>query len=181
MIAPVPVKQPWRIWVSNSHESTKNNDTTAIIQSSTNQCAYFMCWSTLWNQPHESAKCQLFPAISSCKSDAVKYLTDHASISGAGVTGHTLPLGRWPLLIHTRHTIESSSTVIHSYNFDNTSWKMMVIWKILLPNSHWWQQHTHLKYTEMCSCRSKWKVNIESSNGLALAWWAYFSVVANHQ
>ena len=69
MIAPVPVKQPWSIWVNTSHKSTKNNTktkqsktmcifhgiysmlhticrtllfTTTTKQSTTKPCTYFM-------------------------------------------------------------------------------------------------------------------------------------------
>ena len=41
-IAPVPVKQPWRIWVKAMHESTRTDDVSITKQSTTRQCVYFM-------------------------------------------------------------------------------------------------------------------------------------------
>ena len=47
MIAPVPVKQAWRIWVNASGESTTMDNTTTTKQSTTKPCAYSMGY-TLW-------------------------------------------------------------------------------------------------------------------------------------
>ena len=43
MIAPVPVKQPWRIWVNKSYEYARNANTTKLKQNIT------MCIATLPN------------------------------------------------------------------------------------------------------------------------------------
>ena len=40
-IAPVPAKQPWRIWINTSCEFTMNDCITTTKQSTTNPCAYF--------------------------------------------------------------------------------------------------------------------------------------------
>ena len=41
-IAPVPVKQPWRIWINTSCEFILNDSITTTKQSTTKLCAYFL-------------------------------------------------------------------------------------------------------------------------------------------
>ena len=42
MIAPVPAKQPWWIWINTSCEFIMNNCVTTTKQSTTKPCAYFL-------------------------------------------------------------------------------------------------------------------------------------------
>ena len=42
MIAPVPVKQPWRMWVNKSHELLRTDYINKTKQSITKPCTYFM-------------------------------------------------------------------------------------------------------------------------------------------
>ena len=46
-IAPVPVKQPWWIWINTSYEFIMNDCITTTKQSTTKQCAYFLGY-TVW-------------------------------------------------------------------------------------------------------------------------------------
>ena len=46
-IAPVPAKQPWRIWINTSCEFIMNNCITTTRQSTTKPCAYFLGY-TVW-------------------------------------------------------------------------------------------------------------------------------------
>ena len=48
MTAPVPVKQPWRIWVNKSHDYTNTDDITTTKQSTTKMWAYL--WDILYAQ-----------------------------------------------------------------------------------------------------------------------------------
>ena len=45
-IAPVPVKQPWRIWV-NYMNALRAEDTTITWESTTKPCAYFMGYNVI--------------------------------------------------------------------------------------------------------------------------------------
>ena len=47
IIAPVPVKPPWRIWVNILHESSKNGDITTTKQSTIN--TMYILWDVLNN------------------------------------------------------------------------------------------------------------------------------------
>ena len=42
MIAPVPAKQPWWIWINTSFEFIMNDHKTTTKQSTTKPCAYFL-------------------------------------------------------------------------------------------------------------------------------------------
>ena len=42
ILPPVPVMQPWGIWVNSSHQSSKNDDTTTTKQNTTKLSTYFM-------------------------------------------------------------------------------------------------------------------------------------------
>ena len=41
-IAPVPAKQPWRIWINTPYEFIMNDCITTTKQSTTKPCAYFL-------------------------------------------------------------------------------------------------------------------------------------------
>ena len=47
MIAPVPAKQPWWIWINTSWEFIMNDCITTTKQSTTKPCAYFLGY-TVW-------------------------------------------------------------------------------------------------------------------------------------
>ena len=46
-IAPVPVKQPWWIWINTSYEFIVNDCITTTKQSTTKSCAYFLGYTVL--------------------------------------------------------------------------------------------------------------------------------------
>ena len=50
-IAPVPVKQPWWIWINISCEFLMNDCITTTKQSTTKPCAYFLGYTVLWDIP----------------------------------------------------------------------------------------------------------------------------------
>ena len=52
MIAPVPAKQPWWIWINASCEFIMNDCITTTKQSTTKPCAYFLGY-TVWDS-HET-------------------------------------------------------------------------------------------------------------------------------
>ena len=47
MIAPVPAKQPWWIWINTSCEFIMNDCITTTKQSTTKPCAYFLGYTVL--------------------------------------------------------------------------------------------------------------------------------------
>ena len=48
-IAPVPAKQPWRIWINTSCEFIMNDCITTTKQSTTKPCAYFLGYTVPWH------------------------------------------------------------------------------------------------------------------------------------
>ena len=48
MIAPVPAKQPWWIWINTSCEFIMNDCITTTKQSTTKPCAYFLGYTVWW-------------------------------------------------------------------------------------------------------------------------------------
>ena len=48
MIAPVPAKQPWWIWINTSCEFIMNDCITTTKQSTTKLCAYFLGYTVYW-------------------------------------------------------------------------------------------------------------------------------------
>ena len=53
-IAPVPVKQPWWIWINTSCEFIMNDCITTTKQSTTKPCAYFLGYTVRLNCIHMS-------------------------------------------------------------------------------------------------------------------------------
>ena len=51
-IAPVPVKQPWWIWINTSCEFIMNDCITTTKQSTTKPCAYFLGYTVLIPDTH---------------------------------------------------------------------------------------------------------------------------------
>ena len=49
-IAPVPAKQPWRIWINTSCEFIMNDCITTTKQSTTKPCAYFLGYTVNWRK-----------------------------------------------------------------------------------------------------------------------------------
>ena len=50
--APVPAKQPWRIWINTSCEFIINDCVTTTKQSTTKPCAYFLGYTVIWAKVH---------------------------------------------------------------------------------------------------------------------------------
>ena len=64
MIAPVPAKQPWWIWINTSCEFIMNDCITTTKQSTTKPCAYFLGYTVcmvLWDEKLQGILA-LFPA-----------------------------------------------------------------------------------------------------------------------
>ena len=51
MIAPVPAKQPWWIWINTSCEFIMNDCITTTKQSTTKPCAYFLGYTVPYKEP----------------------------------------------------------------------------------------------------------------------------------
>ena len=49
MIAPVPAKQPWWIWINTSCKFIMNDCITTTKQSTTKPCAYFLGYNVIYN------------------------------------------------------------------------------------------------------------------------------------
>ena len=53
-IAPVPAKQPWRIWINTSCEFNMSDCITTTKQSTTKPCAYFLGYTVCWHYMYVS-------------------------------------------------------------------------------------------------------------------------------
>ena len=103
-IAPVPVKQPWWIWINTSCEFIRNDCITTTKQSTTKQCAYF-----LWYTVRYQALCRnwLRPASAKWGIDETRLIRE--------ITRTSKPRGlRWRKPIW-KHSDEEVCTCIVGY------------------------------------------------------------------